>query len=140
MLPSDGSEEKLSADLQPALNSGTGYVQEWGTAAGDSITFSFTSPADGNYLVDFRYNNGLGPINTGDKCAIRAVSADGTLVRRIPFPQLGSRSLWAFSEPLLVHFTKGAHTVTLSTDSFCFSQHHRLNEISVDMLRVFAVQ
>ena len=135
IVKSDGTHEKYSADLQPAVNSGDGFVEEWGGSEGDCIEFSYTAPADGEYLVDFRFNNALGPVNTGDRCAIRTLRCDGTYVRRILFPQLGSRSLWDFTAPVSIHLSKGRHAISIVSDEWCYSQHHRLNPVAVDMMR-----
>jgi len=138
IVKTESTREKLSANLDATLPNGTGYVQNWGNEEGDSLTFTYNAQKEGEYFIDFRYNNSLGPINTGDKCAIRAVLVDGILIRRIPLPQLGSKTRWTFSEPLRIYLSKGKHSISLVCDSSCYSQHHRINEVSVDLLRVSA--
>jgi hypothetical protein len=69
----------------------------------------------GTYTLKLRYANGNGPVNTENRCAIRAISVDGTHVGTIVMPQRGRANWddWGFSNSITIPFTKGAHTITV---------------------------
>ena len=136
----DPVKAAVSYDLEKVVSNYGKYVKEWGAEEGDFITFTFNAKKDGLYAIDFRFKNGHGPVNTGEKCAVRAVLADGELVRRIAFPQQGGWASWAFSAPVTVRLSKGTHAITLASDSFCYTQHHKLNDIYVDLVRVSRIE
>lgn len=54
-----------------------------------SLKFSVEVPDDGEYLVDVRYANGSGPINTENKCALRTLMVNGAVAGPIVMPQRG---------------------------------------------------
>ncbi|MDE5897879.1 MAG: hypothetical protein K2H09_01240, partial [Treponemataceae bacterium] len=85
---SDGAAAAISAELVLTLANGGAYLDRWGGTEGDSVTFTFNVKKAGTYALDFRFKNGHGPVNTGEKCAVRALSVNGRLVRRIAFPPL----------------------------------------------------
>ena len=116
------------------------YVKDFGKEEGDYILFTFEAKKTGDYAVDFRFKNGHGPINTGEKCAVLALSADDMLVRRLAFPQQGSWVTWNFTAPTVIHLEKGKHTIRLSTDDWCRTQHGALNPIHLDLMRVARVR
>ena len=60
----------VSADLIATIPNGTGFVEKWGSSEGEEIKFYCNAKKSGNYLVYFRFKNGHGPINTGEKCAV----------------------------------------------------------------------
>lgn len=126
---------KTSADLQTVLANKSRYIEKWGSSKGDFIQFNVNVKKEGFYVVDFRFKNGHGPINTGEKCAIRALSVDNVLKRRIAFPQQGNWTSWAMSSPNIVWLSKGKHTIALYTDDYCYSQHGIFNYISLDCMR-----
>lgn len=126
---------KTGNELDLTTSNGT-YLKSWGKAEGDSVTFTFKAKANGDYIIDFRFQNGHGPVNTGEKCAIRCLSIDEKVVRRIPLPQQGNWSSWAWSGPVKVHLEKGTHSITLSVDDFCYSQHHLIVPVNLDLCRI----
>lgn len=64
---------KTSADLQKVLSNEGGFIEKWGSSKEDFITFNVTVKKEGFYVVDFRFKNGHGPVNTGEKCAIKSL-------------------------------------------------------------------
>lgn len=130
------TKSKDSYNLEKVVSNYGKYIEKWGSTEGDSISFSYKAKKDGYYIVDFRFKNGHGPINTGEKCAIRALYSDNELIRRLSFPQLGSWSVWAFSAPIKVYLKKGTHLFTLKSDEFCYSQHNKINYIDLDLIRI----
>lgn len=139
-LENDGDTEYTKAKTTAGLNkdtcSGRGFTGMWGTTPGSLMTFTVRAPGTGTYAVDFRYRNDNGPVNTGDKCALRTLTVDGRRIKVILFPQRGSKTEWGFTAPVRLELTRGKHTLTLTCDGDSFSQHHRLNPVSLDLMRV----
>lgn len=130
---------KTGHELDLTTANGT-YIKTWGKSEGDSVTFTFNAKAAGDYVIDFRFQNGHGPVNTGEKCAIRALSVDGSVVRRLPLPQQGNWSSWAWSMPVKLHLEKGKHSIALSVDGYCYSQHHNIVPVNLDLCRVARIK
>lgn len=126
---------KNSAELDLTTSNGI-YLKSWGKAEGDRVTFSYNAKTSGEYVIDFRFQNGHGPVNTGEKCAIRAVCIDGKVVRRLPLPHQGNWSSWAWSVPVRVKLSKGKHTVSIIADEYCYSQHHVIVPVNLDLCRI----
>lgn len=129
----------VSADLIATIPNGTGFVEKWGSSEGEEIKFSCNAKKSGNYLVDFRFKNGHGPINTGEKCAVAAIYVNDELIRRVAMPQQGNWVSWNFTVPIIVNLPKGKNTISLKIDEYCYTQHHALNHVSVDLMRLSKV-
>lgn len=131
-----GKTAKLSEELLKTEANASCYVKDFGKTEGEYIEFTVQAKKSGNYAVDFRFKNGHGPINTGEKCAVLAVSCDGKLLRRLAFPQQGSWSSWSFTAPETIYLEKGSHKLRLYTDRWCRTQHDSLNSVHIDLMRV----
>ena len=72
-------------------------------------------PGNGRYAIAFRYANGNGPINTGNRCAIRTLFIDGKRIGPVVLPQRGAKEWdqWGTSSMQTVTLQKGKHTVEL---------------------------
>ncbi len=72
-------------------------------------------PADGDYLIDFRYANGSGSPNSGNSCASRMLWYGGKRVGSVIFPHRGKDiwNDWGFSTPVRLHLRKGEQTLVL---------------------------
>lgn len=127
---------KLSQDLIKTEANDGEYISDFGKIEGEYIEFNVNIKKDGNYAIDFRFKNGHGPVNTGEKCSILSVLLDDNLVRRLAFPQQGSWSSWSFTAPEVVYLKKGKHKIKLSVDEWCRAQHGNLNPVHIDLLRV----
>jgi hypothetical protein len=138
-VSADSSTEHTNARLTCGLDKSEynekGIVSLWGTKENDRLTFSVHVPA-GTYAVDFRYKNDNGPVNTGEKCALRTLSIDGQRIKVILFPQRGSKTEWGFTVPVKLDLKKGKHSITLVSDTDSYSQHHVLSSITLDLMRV----
>lgn len=144
ILSKDESEEystaRISEELQKTeANCGT-YIKDFGKEEGDYIEFTVNVKKTGDYALDFRFKNGHGPVNTGEKCALLAFSADGKLIRRLALPQQGSWSSWSFTAPTLIHLEKGSHKIRLFADQWCRTQHDALNPVHLDLLRMARIR
>jgi len=67
---------------------GKGFVEISKTET-RKIDFSINRNEDGNYILDVRYANGNGPINTENKCAFRTITIDDKSPATLVFPQRG---------------------------------------------------
>ncbi len=71
---------KFTHNLNNMIFNGTGYLKEWGKKQGEFIEFKIKIKKQGRYIIDLRYQNGSGPINTGERCAIREVSINSNFI------------------------------------------------------------
>ncbi|HVV55044.1 MAG TPA: hypothetical protein VHC47_06960 [Mucilaginibacter sp.] len=92
----------------------------------------------GWYVVDFRYANGNGPINTDNKCAIRTLDADGQFAGTVVFPQRGKDewSNWGYSNPVKIQLSRGKHTLTLQFKEANENMDGAINQAVLDQVRV----
>ena len=131
---------KVSEDLTKAdVNCGA-FIDKWGENEKDLIVFTVKIKKEGDYAVDFRYKNGHGPVNTGERCAVKTLSVDEKLFDRITFPQTGAWASWAYTAPQVVHLTKGMHKILLSNDEYTKSQHGVYPYISLDLMRISKIR
>ena len=72
-------------------------------------------PEAGDYLVEARYANGSGPVNTDNKAAIRSLFVDGSRAGSIVMPQRGDGlwTDWGWSNAVRVSFDASTHTLSL---------------------------
>jgi hypothetical protein len=128
------------ADFPYAGFSGGGFV-EISKTKNTTLTIPVTVKQDGVYVIDFRYANGNGPINTENKCAIRTLDVDKHFAGTVVFPQRGKGewSAWGFSNPVKVKLLKGAHTVTLQFKDANENMNRAINQAMVDYLRVIRI-
>jgi len=131
---------KISFYLDKSTYNSSGYIGNWGKKLGDYINFVFNVKKSGKYMLDIRYQNGAGAVNTGERAAIRSSFLDGKQTRTIYFPQRGSWMDWGFSSPLVIELEKGKHTFQILNDENCYSQKKRLIKINVDLLRVREIE
>lgn len=134
------STAKLSYQLEQTVSNFNSYVKNWGSEIDDEICFKFTAKKAGMYAVDFRFQNGHGPVNTGEKCAVSALYVNGEREASIPLPQLGNWTSWNFSAPVLVYFEKGDNSISLKIDQHCYTQRNRLNPVNIDLCRISKIE
>jgi len=84
------------------------------------VILNVTVPAGGRFAIQFRYANGSGPINTENKCAIRALFVDGKFAGAIVLPQRGTDnwSDWGMSSSQIVSLTQGPHKFELKFEPY----------------------
>ena len=94
--------------------SGNGAV-EITSSTNSRIDITLDVPAEGDYLVDFRYANGSGSPVSGDKCANRMLWHNSKPVGYIVFPQRGKDiwNDWGFSTAVRLHLEKGTQSIML---------------------------
>lgn len=92
----------------------------------------------GTYLVDARYANGSGPINTDAKAAIRTLLVDGREAGVLVMPQRGTDRWedWGYGTPLRVELAPGEHVLTLAFTPLDENMDGRVNTALLDHLRL----
>ncbi len=157
-IASFASEPVSPADCRPVLKyevedyagsaaysykgfSGNGFV-ETSKAINRSITIPVTVDEAGVYAVNFRYANGNGPVNTENKCAIRALSVDDNFTGTVVFPQRGAGewSNWGFSNALKVMLSKGKHLIKVHFDDTNENMNEEINQAMLDYLQLMKLK
>ena len=104
----------------------------------EKIDFTINISQDGNYILDVRYANGNGPINTENKCAFRTITVDNKITGTLVFPQRGKDewSNWGWSNSLKVALTKGQHQLEISFEKWNENMNGEINEAMLDCVRL----
>jgi hypothetical protein len=103
-----------------------------------SVDFQVKVRREGVYAIDVRYANGNGPVNTGDKSALRTLLVDGRAAGVLVMPHRGADlwTDWGYSNPVRVRLSPGAHTVTLSYTTRDENMNRAANTALLDHLRL----
>jgi hypothetical protein len=125
------------SDSTPAGAPGDGTV-ELTTSANTEVRFTVEVPVAGRYAIDARYANGSGPINTGDKAAIRSLLVDGARVGSLVMPHRGADlwTDWGYSSVLTSWLAAGSHDITLSYTAVDRNMNGTVNMALVDHIRL----
>jgi hypothetical protein len=117
--------------------SGKGFIEITPTI-NKALTIPVYIAETGLYVVDFRYANGNGPINTNNQCAIRTLRRGAELLGTVVLPQRGvdEWSNWGFSNPMLVRLEKGTNRFTLAYEPANQNMNIEVNQAMLDYLRV----
>lgn len=109
---------------------GEGFMETDHTSP--NVTVPVEVPVNGDYTIKVRYANGNGPVNTENKCAIRAVFVDGKRIGTVVMPHRGRGNWndWGLSNSVTLPLTAGEHTVTLQltpdTENMNIATNHAL--------------
>ncbi len=103
-----------------------------------TVNIPVTVALDGWYLVDFRYANGNGPINTENKCAIRNLDVDGKFAGTYVLPQRGKGewSNWGYSNMVKVQLSAGKHLLVLQLKDANENMNGEINQAVLDQVRI----
>lgn len=128
---------KVSVDLQASIANFGSFIEKWGCDESDFIEFKVKVPVTGKYAVDIRYQNGNGPVNTGDKCALAFMNVNNE-ENNFPFimAQTGSWSAWKFTASKVIKLNKGMNVIKLFKGEHSKTSKNRLNSVNVDLIRV----
>lgn len=121
--------------------SGDGFT-EISTTVNTTLKIPVDIRKDGYYLLDWRYANGNGPVNTENKCAVRTLK-DGTVtLGTFVFPQRGKDewSVWGYSNSLKIYLTKGKHLLSLQYLPANENMNETVNQAMLDYLRIIEVR
>lgn len=118
--------------------SGNGFV-EFSLKDTKPYQFEVKAPKTGDYVIEFRYANGSGPINTDNKCGIRSLYCAGNYVGVAVFPQRGTDewSNWGISNPLKIKLNKGMNKLEIRFDEWNKNMNGDVNRFYLDQIRVF---
>ena len=116
---------------------GDGFV-EISKTINRKIDFTINIKEDGNYILDVRYANGNGPINTENKCAFRTITIDDKKAGTLVFPQRGKEewSNWGWSNSMKLPLTKGLHHLSLTFESWNENMNGEINQAMLDCVRL----
>ncbi|WP_017730580.1 alpha-L-rhamnosidase-related protein [Nafulsella turpanensis] len=129
------------AGLDLAGFSGEGFV-EISKQENLHIPLRIKVPEAGTYLLDFRYSNGSGPINTDNKAAIRTLLLNGEYVSTVVFPQRGTDewSNWGWSNAVEAELKEGVNELSLVFEPFNENMNVDVNRAMLDQLRVIKLE
>ena len=122
--------------------SGNGAV-EVSTKTNTRIDMKINVPADGEYLIDFRYANGSSNLTDDNMCAVRRLTVNGNKAGSVVFPQRGRNlwTLWGFSSSLRVTLKKGNNALILSYDPEDINMNAQdINRAMLDYVRLIRVK
>jgi hypothetical protein len=116
---------------------GDGFVLT-SVSKNNSIEFSMETTTGGTYMIDFRYANGNGPVNTENKCALRSLITNGEFTEAVVFPQRGTGewSEWGFSNTVMVILKPGKNSFSLTYAPFNANMNGSVNEAVIDYVRI----
>jgi hypothetical protein len=117
--------------------SGEGYVRLT-REANTEVQFPVTIACGGDYLVEPRYANGSGPINTDAKAAIRTLRVGSDRIGVLVMPQRGTDRWtdWGYGTGLVLELGPGEHTLVLEFDELDENMDGRVNTALLDHLRL----
>ncbi|HZO17709.1 MAG TPA: hypothetical protein VFB46_01905, partial [Gemmatimonadaceae bacterium] len=103
-----------------------------------SVQFTVDVPVGGTYAIEARYANGSGPVNTGDKAAIRSILVDGVHVGSVVMPQRGTDlwSDWGYSSALTARLSAGTHGLTMAYTPADRNMNGAVNTALIEHLRL----
>lgn len=137
IIKTNSTNAKISYYLDEVMPNGNGYIRLLDNNKFDFLVMNINVESEGDYILDFRYQNGHGPINTGEECAIREVAIDKIPIEGVVmFPQLGSWTLWGDSTSKNIHLTKGEHEIKIYSSKNSYSQKDKLISINLDLMRL----
>ncbi len=115
---------------------GAGYLSLTQTQHTD-VSAEVTIEEAGQFVVDVRYANGHGPVNTSNKAAIRTLTV-GTEEGVIVMPQRGDQvwNDWGYSNALRVSLPAGTHTLRLRYDALNENMNRETNAAYLDYVRL----
>jgi hypothetical protein len=105
------------------------------------LPISIKVSESGWYALRFRYANGNGPVNTENKCALRTLSLNKSLVGTFVFPQRGANewSNWGYSNTVKLYLNKGEHILKLSFEPANQNMHGETNQALLNQLEFFKI-
>lgn len=128
------------SDLPYQGFTGKGFI-EVNTTINTQLNIPINIATAGTYVIDLRYVNGNGPINTENKCAIRTLIVDHSFAGTIVLPQRGKGewSNWGYSNVVKVKLTKGKHIISLCFKNANENMNINVNQAMIDHFRLTRV-
>lgn len=85
---------------------GAGFA-DFGTEAGESITWTVPSAVAGNHWISFRYGNG------GTAPRALSLRVNGSVIQSVPFEPTGAWTTWSHNAGISVPLLAGSNTIQL---------------------------
>lgn len=125
------------SDLPYKGFTGNGFV-EISKTINTTLSIPVNIAREGVYIIDLRYANGNGPINTENKCAIRTLNVDDYFAGTIVLPQRGKGewSNWGYSNGVKAKLSMGKHLISLQFKAVNENMNVDINQAMVDHLRL----
>ncbi|HEX5830301.1 MAG TPA: hypothetical protein VFY16_04910, partial [Gemmatimonadaceae bacterium] len=116
---------------------GAGYLP-LGTARHTTVTIPVRIARAGVYAIDVRYANGSGPVNSGDRAAVRTLLVNGKRAGAMVMPQRGNElwTDWGYGSPVHVRLAAGAHTLTIAYTALDRNMNGAVNAALLDHVRL----
>ncbi len=102
------------------------------------LQITVEAPEQGEYVVEYFYANGNGPVNTENKCAVRSLVVDGEKVGTVVLPTRGVANWddWGKTNATVVSLSPGQHTITLEYRPEDSNMNLTTNHALIDRLRL----
>ena len=107
------------------------------------VEMTVNVPADGEYLIDFRYANGSSNLTDDNMCAVRTLSLNSHRLGAVLFPQRGKGlwSHWGYSTPVQAKLKKGSNKLVLSYEPANENMNDKgVNRAMLDYVRLIKVR
>lgn len=106
-----------------------------------SLSLPLELPEAGRYLLDLRYSNGSGPVNTDNKAAIRSLFQNGRLVAALVMPQRGSDewSNWGWTNAVELALQQGKNELSLQFEPYNENMNREVNKAMLDQVRLIKI-
>ena len=127
----------VALESEHAGFAGAGYVR-LARDRNTTLTMPLRVDRAGTYLIDVRYANGNGPVNTEDKAAVRTLLVGADTVGVLVMPQRGVNrwTEWGWSNAVRVALAPGAHTLTIAYTPLDENMNRRENTALLDHVRI----
>lgn len=127
--PCQGYSSSGAVEITPTLNT--------------RINITIDIPAEGDYLIDFRYANGSGSPTSGTSCANRMIWHNGKKIGGVIFPQRGKDiwNDWGYSTPVRLHLQQGQQTLVMTYELDNQNMDpDNINRAFIDHIRIIPLQ
>ncbi len=134
-------EDFAGRSTAASLNyTGKGFV-EISTAVNTELKIPLRVAA-GIYLLDIRYANGSGHVNTDNKCALRSLFMNGNYEGPIVMPQRGLHewSDWGYTNVQKLELTGKGDTLEISLQPWNTNMNIEVNRAMVDHIRLLRIE
>lgn len=120
--------------------SGNGFI-EISKTVNTKMNFTINVNEDGTYILDVKYANGNGPINTENKCAFRTITIDSVATATLVFPQRGKDewSNWGWSNSIELTLARGLHHVSITFEDWNENMNGAINQAMLDFVRLIKI-
>jgi hypothetical protein len=106
------------------------------------VDFQVEIKEPGLYAIAFKYANGNGPINTENKCAIRSIYINDSLMGATVFPQLGTNewSAWGLTNSIQYRFMPGKQIISLRFEDWNENMNGEINQALIDYITLVLLE